>query len=129
MRVYNLTSTALEYRGKRIPPGDFLEFPVLDKFLPDKDRALVQNRIIAVGSLPSWYTQMKALEAQRQDRASGVTAAKEAKASFVKAAVMLQDEVKRPATQATVERKEPVEKKLEDGWVEKPITGAKNKLK
>lgn len=55
MRVFNLTKENVEYRGKTIPAEGSLDFPQLS-FIPDRDRELEGNKVLAFGQLPRWYT-------------------------------------------------------------------------
>lgn len=56
MRVYNLTpDTEIDYRGHRIPPnGGFADLRDLT-FLPDRDKQLEKDRVLAFGALPPWF--------------------------------------------------------------------------
>ena len=56
MRVFNLTQNPVDFHGKLIPPdGGSLDFPDLDKFIPNADKRLEKDGMIALGYLPaSW---------------------------------------------------------------------------
>jgi hypothetical protein len=55
MKVYNLTTKAITYRGKDIPVSGFLNYPELDKFIPDRDKDLETKKVLAFGKLPLWW--------------------------------------------------------------------------
>lgn len=55
MKVFNLTSTVLVYRGKHLSPGSGAEFPELDKFIPDRDKKMADAKVISFKSIPRWY--------------------------------------------------------------------------
>jgi hypothetical protein len=54
MRVFNLSSQFVDYRGRNIPPNGYYDFPGLTH-IPDRDRALERSRILAFGKLPQWW--------------------------------------------------------------------------
>lgn len=62
MRVFNLSSQAVIYKGKTIPPGGgHIDYPSLD-FVPDRDRALETKRVLAFETLPAWFVREQALK-------------------------------------------------------------------
>ena len=63
MRVYNLSQGEITYKGKKIPPnGGSAEFQDLT-FIPNRDLALQDAKILAFGSLPKWWKVEQALKA------------------------------------------------------------------
>ena len=61
MRVYNLSQKEVVYKGKRIPPnGGSVEVQGMS-FIPDRDLALQEARVLAFGKLPKWWEMDKAL--------------------------------------------------------------------
>lgn len=62
MLVYNLTKDEVTYKGRKIPPNggsvDFLELT----FIPNRDRELETNRVLAFGYLPPWWNLQEALK-------------------------------------------------------------------
>lgn len=56
MRVYNLSTQELSFRGRTIAPnGGSVSCPELDTFISDRDRALAKAGVISLGALPaSW---------------------------------------------------------------------------
>jgi len=59
MRVYNLTTDVVVYKGRQIPPnGESLEFGDLS-FVPNRDLALENARVISFGRLPDWWSATK----------------------------------------------------------------------
>jgi hypothetical protein len=78
MRVFNLTDTTKIYKGKPIPPnGGFVDFPGLD-FIPTRDRALEEKRILSFGALPAWF-----IAEQEEKRALAEAAARGPKNALV----------------------------------------------
>lgn len=74
MRVYNLTDSVLDYRGKQLAPnGGSDNFPELDSFIPDRDRLLSSRKKISFGSLPSWFLAKKSQEKQAKKVPTGKT--------------------------------------------------------
>ena len=65
MRVYNVSSKVISYRGKDLFPGASINFPELDEFLPDRDKELEKKKLLAFGSLPNWYLIDKETKAQK----------------------------------------------------------------
>ena len=60
MKVWNTSSTPLEYRGRLITPGDGLEFTI--DFIPDRDLKLQKDKLLSFGEeLPLWYTLQKSV--------------------------------------------------------------------
>lgn len=56
MKVFNLTSKPLAYRGQILAPnGGSSEFRELDVFISDRDWTLVANKVIAFNALPVWW--------------------------------------------------------------------------
>jgi hypothetical protein len=65
MRVFNLSPQEVTYKGRRIPPnGGSAEFPTLS-FIPDRDLALQEARILSFGSLPKWWKVGQAIKATK----------------------------------------------------------------
>ena len=63
MRVFNLTRAPLQFRKKVLAAdGGSEEFPELDKFIPNHDRALATKNIVALGSLPNWWVLQRRAE-------------------------------------------------------------------
>lgn len=61
MRVYNLSSKEVVYKGKKIPPnGGSVEVQGMT-FIPNRDLALQEARVLAFGKLPKWWEMDKAL--------------------------------------------------------------------
>jgi hypothetical protein len=102
MRVFNLSSKTIDYRGKHISPGGgYEDYPDMT-FVPDRDLALESSRVLAFGKLPNWWLVEKSLQA-----APAPTPVKpQPKKAQVKSY---------PLPQA------PVETAKSSGWVEKPI--------
>jgi hypothetical protein len=62
MRVFNLTTKTVDYRGKNIGPnGSFEDYPDMT-FIPDRDKALEGQRVLSFGKLPYWWEAEKALQ-------------------------------------------------------------------
>lgn len=50
MRVFNLTGQTIDFRGVSIPAYDSRDIEI--SFIPDRDRVLEKNGILAFGALP-----------------------------------------------------------------------------
>lgn len=62
MLVFNLTTANIVYRRRSISPnGESLDFPDLS-FIPDRDRLLEKQGILAFGSLPKDFQTRQAVE-------------------------------------------------------------------
>lgn len=71
MLVYNLTDTPLHYRKRVLQPnGGFHNFPELDSFIPDRDRALADSKVIGLGSIPTWWTKKRKMKEEERRVAS-----------------------------------------------------------
>ena len=71
MLVYNLTDTPLHYRKRvLLPNGGFHNFPELDSFIPDRDKALADKKIIGIGSIPSWWVRKKKMKEEERRAAA-----------------------------------------------------------
>lgn len=67
MKVFNLTSKPLAYRGQVLAPnGGSSDFKELDVFISDRDNTLVANKVIALGSLPAWWLRAREIAAKPQ---------------------------------------------------------------
>lgn len=56
MRVYNLTRSVIDYRGKILQPnGGSEEYPELNGFIPNRDLKLQEEKVLAFGVLPMWW--------------------------------------------------------------------------
>lgn len=69
MRVYNLTASNFNYRNRTISPnGGSEEYSELSKENPppNRDLALETNKVLAFGSLPTWWTKARELEEKRR---------------------------------------------------------------
>lgn len=56
MLVFNLTASVLDFHGKPLAPnGGSANFPELDSFIPDRDKALEKARKISFRALPPWF--------------------------------------------------------------------------
>lgn len=56
MKVFNLREHDLKFHGQTIPAnGGSVELRDLDTFVPDRDRRLADEKVIAFGSLPRWW--------------------------------------------------------------------------
>lgn len=77
MIVFNLTDNPLQFHGKTIPAnGGSVDIKGL-KFIPDRDRKLEKDRVLAFGFLPRWFLvqqELKRLAAQVADAKKGVDA-------------------------------------------------------
>ena len=55
MKVFNLTSKPLDYRGVVLSPNggshDYRDM----SYVPSRDRTLVEKKIISFGNLPQWW--------------------------------------------------------------------------
>lgn len=62
MRVFNLTSEEVTYKGRKIPPNggsiDYLDLT----FIPNRDRELEAGKVLAFGCLPPWWHQQEAMK-------------------------------------------------------------------
>lgn len=66
MLVFNLTHSPISFRKRVIPPnGGSLEFPELNEFIPDRDKALEKAKVLSFGSLPKWWVSKKKEEAAK----------------------------------------------------------------
>jgi hypothetical protein len=69
MLVFNLTEKELKFRGKPIPPnGGSNNYPELDPprgFIPNRDRKLEAQKVIAFGQLPKWWVLEQSLKEQK----------------------------------------------------------------
>lgn len=55
MLVFNLTDKGVVYKGKHIPPnGGSVEISNLS-FIPNRDLALQDAKVLAFGQLPKWW--------------------------------------------------------------------------
>jgi hypothetical protein len=107
MRVYNLRSYPLEFRGRTLAPdGGSADFPELDQFVPNRDRELEQKKVIALGQLPTWW-----LDQQRIKAGAGAVKPKKLVAKLVDK-VLVEDSVKLVETPPPVPKSE---------WTERPI--------
>jgi hypothetical protein len=89
VRVFNLTKSRLDFRGRVIPAdGGFLDYPELDTFIPDRDKALARSGIISFGTIPPAW---QAAKAQRI-----VEAAKAIVAPAQRPSIKVSDEVAPP---------------------------------
>jgi hypothetical protein len=125
MKVYNVTDAALSFRGKEIPPGQGLDFPELDRFLPDRERAMVAKRVIAIGQLPAWYTVKRAVPTSSPKPVQLPARAVVKAVSHVKLEGGVEVKTTEAPTPAVVL---PEERELSDGWRERPV-GSKSKLR
>ena len=69
MLVFNLQNYVLDFHGKKIPAdGGSLNFTELDPpgFIPDRDRKLESDKIIAFGKLPYWWALEQELKSKRK---------------------------------------------------------------
>ena len=74
MRVYNVTQGEITYRGKKIPPnGGSVEFQDIT-FIPNRDLALQDAKMLAFGSLPKWWKVEQALKTKAPVAAQVVAA-------------------------------------------------------
>ena len=61
MRVYNVSTHEVTYKGKNIPPnGGSAEFKM--DFIPNRDLALQDAKVLAFGALPKWWKLEQALQ-------------------------------------------------------------------
>ncbi len=59
--VFNLTDNDLTFRNRVIPKnGGSLNYAELDVFMSNRDRKLVERRVIALGGLPKWWKVQRA---------------------------------------------------------------------
>lgn len=69
MRVFNLTPKPLDYRGVQLAANggshDFRDMA----FVPNRDRALVEKKILSFGNLPQWFLDERALRAFHTQKA------------------------------------------------------------
>jgi hypothetical protein len=61
MRIFNLTpATEIEFRGRMIPPnGGFVDIPL--SFVPNSDRILERDGLLAFDELPAWFIEKRKL--------------------------------------------------------------------
>ena len=65
MRVFNLMTSPLNYRGREIPGnGGFLEYPDIT-FIPTRDKRLAALKVLAFGALPAWWVANKAARTKK----------------------------------------------------------------
>ena len=62
MKIYNLTSQPLAYKGHMIPAnGGCITLPD-NTFIPTRDRKLIEQKKISIGNLPAWWLAEQALK-------------------------------------------------------------------
>lgn len=86
MLVFNLTAGPVYYRGRPIPPdGGSLEFADMS-YVPTRDMALQENKVLAFGKLPDWWMFLQEAKKQNAQKAAQVAlVAEQAKTVEIKA--------------------------------------------
>lgn len=75
MVIFNLTDKPLNYRGVVLAPnGGSYDFKDMS-FIPNRDLELVSKKVLAVGHLPQWWLDERAVRAHHAQEAMRQAAA------------------------------------------------------
>jgi hypothetical protein len=83
VKVFNLTESPLDFRGRTIPAdGGYLEYPELDVFIPNRDRELASAGVISFDYIPASWHAKKAIRILSIAREHGAKTVMTKKLSF-----------------------------------------------